>query len=129
MPRAKALKVTVSDRAGLLGEITSVLGRKGINIRAMHGYVEQGEGVLCLVVDKLAAANRVLASRGFQPTEEEVLELELVNKPGALGLVSTVSRFRSVSTSPDQAHTRGRERQDGSRARAGRGTRGRGVGR
>ncbi len=88
MPRAKAVKVKVPDRAGVLGEISSALGSKGINVRAMHGYVEQGAGVLCLVVDRLAAANRVLVARGFQPTEEEVLELELVNEPGALGEVS-----------------------------------------
>ncbi len=88
MPRAKALNVKVPDRPGSLAEIASVLGGKSINVRAMHGYVEQGEGVVCLVVDKLAAANRVLMSRGFQPTEEEVLELELANKPGALGEIS-----------------------------------------
>jgi hypothetical protein len=88
MPRAKALKVKVPDRAGVLGEITSALGWKSINVRAMHGYVEQGEGVVCLVVDRLAPANRALVALGLQPTQEEVLEVELANKPGALGEVS-----------------------------------------
>jgi hypothetical protein len=88
MPRAKALKVKVPDRPGMLGEITSALGAKGINLRAVHGYAEAGQGVVCLVVDKLAAANRVLAARGLKPEEEEVLEVELANRPGTLGEIA-----------------------------------------
>ncbi len=85
MPRAKALKVKVQDRPGMLGEIASALGAKGINLRAVHGYAESGQGVVCLVVDKLAAASKVLAARGLSPEVEEVLEIELAHKPGALG--------------------------------------------
>lgn len=88
MPRAKALKVNVQDRPGILGEITSALGAKSINVRAIHAYAEQGRGVVCVVVDKLAAANKVLASRGLHPEEEELLEVEMINRPGALGEVS-----------------------------------------
>lgn len=88
MPRAKALKVNVEDRPGVLGEIASALGAKGINVRAIHAYAEQGRGVVCVVVDKLAAANKVLASRGLAPDEEDLLEVEMIDKPGALGEVS-----------------------------------------
>ena len=85
MPRAKALKVHVEDRPGVLGEITSALGAKKINVRAVHAYAEGGRGVVCLVVDKLAPANKLLAARGLKPEEEEVLEIQLANKPGTLG--------------------------------------------
>lgn len=90
MRRAKALKIRVADRPGALAEIASTLGAKSINVRAMHGYTEGGQGVVCLVVDKLAAASRTLAARGLKPEEEEVLELELLHRPGALGEVSQV---------------------------------------
>jgi hypothetical protein len=43
---------------------------------------------VCLVVDKLAAASKLLAARGLRPEEEEVLELQLANRPGALGQVA-----------------------------------------
>jgi hypothetical protein len=88
MPRAKALKVKVEDRPGVLGDITSALGEKSINVRAVHAYAEAGRGVVCVVVDKLAAASRVLAARGLQPEEEEVLEVKLINRPGTLGEVA-----------------------------------------
>ncbi len=89
MPRAKALKVNVEDRPGILGEIASSLGAKGVNVRGVHGWAEGGRGVVCLVVDKLAAATKVLAGRGLKPEEEEVLEIEMPNKPGALGDVAS----------------------------------------
>jgi len=85
MPRAKALKVNVEDRPGILGEIAPALGSKSINVRAIHAYAEQGRGVVCVVVDKRAAANKVLASRGLQPQEEDLLEVQMIDKPGALG--------------------------------------------
>ncbi len=85
MPRAKALKVRVEDRPGVLGEIASALGQKGINMRAVHGYSEAGQGVLCVVVDKLAAANRLLAAHGLSVEEEEILEVQLSDKPGTMG--------------------------------------------
>jgi hypothetical protein len=88
MPRAKALKVKVEDRPGVLGEIASALGAKGVNLRAVHGYSESGQGVLCLVVDKLAVANRVLSARGLPVEEEEILEVQLADKPGTMGEVA-----------------------------------------
>lgn len=90
MPRAKALKIRVEDRPGVLGDIASVLGAKGINVRGVHGWGEDGQGFLCLVVDKLAAANKLLAARGLKPEEEEILEVQLANKPGTLGDVAKV---------------------------------------
>jgi hypothetical protein len=88
MPRAKALKVTVEDRPGVLGEIASALGTKGINVRGVQAFTEAGRGVLCLVVDKLGPASKLLAGRGLRPEEEEVLELKLPDRPGALGEVA-----------------------------------------
>jgi hypothetical protein len=88
MPRAKALKVEVEDRPGMLGEIASALGAKGINLRAVHAYAKDGQGVVCVVVDKLAAANRVLTGRGLKVEEEEILEVQLSDKPGTMGEVA-----------------------------------------
>ena len=38
----------------MLGEITSALGAKSIDVRGIHAYTDQGRGVVCVVVDKLA---------------------------------------------------------------------------
>ncbi len=89
MARAKELKFKVPDRPGMLGEISTALSEKKINIRAANAWVEGSEGVIRLVVDKHAAAKKVLAQKGWTPEERDVLELELADKPGTLAAVAT----------------------------------------
>jgi hypothetical protein len=88
MPRAKAIVIRVEDRPGMLGEVASALGAKNVSLRAVHGSNEGGQGVVRLVVDKLALAKRVLASHGWRPDEQEILRVELADEPGALGEVA-----------------------------------------
>jgi hypothetical protein len=84
MPRAKELKVKVPDRPGALGEVTSALAEKKINLRAVNAWVEGSDGIVRLIVDKTPAAKKALAARGWQVEEKEVVEIELPDKPGAL---------------------------------------------
>ena len=85
MAKAKELKFRVPDRPGMLGEIAGALGEKKVNLRAINAWVEGTEGVVRLVVDKHAAAKKLLAKKGWMPEERDVLELQLPDKPGALG--------------------------------------------
>lgn len=85
MPRATELKIRVDDRPGILGEIASALGEKKVNLRAVNAWVEGTQGVLRLVVDKAAAAKKVLSAHGYAVEEREILELSLADKPGELG--------------------------------------------
>ncbi len=85
MARAKELVFRVTDRPGMLGEVASALGEKKVNVRAVNAWVEGSEGIVRVVVDKHAVAKRLLAQRGWQPEERDVIELELADKPGALG--------------------------------------------
>jgi hypothetical protein len=89
MAKAKELKFRVQDRPGLLGEIATALGEKKINLRAINAWVEGEEGVVRLVADKHAAAKKLLAQKGWTPEERDVIEIELADKPGALGEAAT----------------------------------------
>jgi hypothetical protein len=89
MPRAKALVVRVEDRPGMLAEIATALGEKKVNLRAVHGSNESGQGVVRMVVDKPAAAKKILAAHGWPPEEEEILEIELSDRPGTFGEAAT----------------------------------------
>lgn len=89
MPRAKQLTLTVPDRPGMLGEVASALGAKKVNIKGICAATTGGGGMIWLVVDKNAAAKKVLAQNGWKPTEEEVLAVDLSNAPGSLGRFSS----------------------------------------
>jgi len=85
MAKAKQLTVWVEDRPGILGEVASALGAKKINIIGFIATVVEGRGAIRLVVDKPAAAKKVFSERGWETTEEDVLQVTLGDKPGALG--------------------------------------------
>jgi hypothetical protein len=89
MPRAKELKIRVEDRPGMLGEVAQALSDKKVNLRAVNAWIESGQGVIRMVVDQAGAAKRALASKGWAPEEQEVLEVELADKPGALAALAT----------------------------------------
>jgi hypothetical protein len=85
MPRAKQLTVHVPDRPGVLGELGDALGAKKANILAFTAWTDAGQGTIRLIVDKPAAAKRALAAKGWQATEEDVVEVTLPHTPGSLG--------------------------------------------
>jgi hypothetical protein len=89
MPKAKQLTAWVEDRPGILGDVAAALGAKKVNIIAFLASVVEGRGAIRLVVDKPAAAKRILAERGWETTEEDIVQLTLSDKPGALGDVAS----------------------------------------
>lgn len=89
MARAKELKFKVQDRPGMLGEVAAALGEAKVNLRGINAWVEGEEGIIRIVVDKHAIAKKLLTKRGWQPEEREVVEIEVADKPGALGEAAT----------------------------------------
>ncbi len=88
MARAKQISAWVVDRPGMLGRVAASLGDEGVSIRAFMAAVMDGRGFVRVVVDKPAAAKRIFAAHGWKVTEDEVLELTVADRPGALGEVA-----------------------------------------
>jgi hypothetical protein len=93
MPRrrimAKDLTVSLEDRPGTLADMGEALGRAGINIDGMCGFVCEGKGVLHILVEDAAGARRALEEAGFEVgVERDVLLVEAEDRPGALGEVA-----------------------------------------
>jgi len=85
MPKAKQLSVWVEDRPGMLGKVASALGAKKVNIIGFMAPVADGRDAIRLVVDKPAAAKKALAEGGWETSEEDIIQIVLADKPGALG--------------------------------------------
>jgi hypothetical protein len=88
MARAKQISAWVEDRPGMLGRVADSLGEKGISIRAFMAAVLDGRGFVRVVVDRPAAAKKIFASHGWETTEDEVVEVTVPDRPGALGAVA-----------------------------------------
>lgn len=88
MAKAKQISAWVQDRPGMLGRVADALGEKGISIRAFMAAALDGKGFVRVVVDRPAAAKRVFATHGWKTTEDEVLEVTIADRPGALGAVA-----------------------------------------
>lgn len=88
MARAKQISAWVDDRPGMLGQVADSLGEKGIHIRAFMAAALDGRGFVRLVVDRPAAARKIFASHGWETTEDEVVEVTVPDRPGALGAVA-----------------------------------------
>lgn len=88
MPRAKQISAWVEDRPGVLGEVADALGEEGVSIRAFMATTLDGRGFIRVVVDRPARAKRVLARHGWKITEDDVVEVTMPDRPGALGAVA-----------------------------------------
>jgi hypothetical protein len=88
MARAKQISAWVDDRPGMLGQVADALGEKRVSIRAFLASVMDGKGFVRVVVDKPAAARRIFAAHGWKSTEDDVVEVTVPDRPGALGEVA-----------------------------------------
>jgi hypothetical protein len=88
MARAKQISAWVDDRPGMLGQVADALGEKRVSIRAFMASVMDGRGFVRVVVDKPAAARRIFAAHGWKTTEDDVVEVTVPDRPGALGEVA-----------------------------------------
>lgn len=88
MARVKQISAWVEDRPGMLGRVAAALGEKGVSIRAFMAAVMDGRGFIRVVVDKPAAAKKIFAAHGWRTTEDEVVEVTVPDRPGALGDVA-----------------------------------------
>jgi len=88
MPKVKQISAWVVNRPGMLGEVADALGQRKVNIRAFMAAVMDTRGFVRVVVDKPAVARKVFRDSGWETTEDELVEVTLPDRPGALGRVA-----------------------------------------
>jgi len=85
--KLKQLSIFLENRAGRLADVTSLLGEKGINIRALALADTSDFGILRLLVNKPDEAYTILRNNGFAATETEVIAVEIPDEPGGLSSI------------------------------------------
>ncbi|MBN2404146.1 MAG: ACT domain-containing protein [Coriobacteriia bacterium] len=82
--RVRQLSVFIENKSGRVSEITGLLGEAGVNIRGFSVSDTAEYGILRLIVDKVDQAKEVLKSAGFTVREDDVICIDLPDKPGGL---------------------------------------------
>jgi len=82
--KLKQISVSIENSHKRLYEITSALGRAGINLRAMN-LVDTGDfGLLRLLVSDVPAARRIMMELQMPARIDDVIAVEIKDKPGSL---------------------------------------------
>lgn len=82
--RVEQISIFLENKAGRLAEVTSILYEAGINIRALSVADTSDFGVLRLIVDDNAKAEKILKNNGFSVGKTNVVAVEVEDRPGGL---------------------------------------------
>jgi hypothetical protein len=97
MEQLKQISIFSENKPGRLSKITKVIAEEGINILAMNIASSNGFGVIRFIVDKGEQASQKLRQKGFTVSLNEVLAIELVDRPGGLHEVAAILSKKRIN--------------------------------
>ena len=80
----KQLTVFVPNRKGAIVEVTDILAKNNINMRALSIAETEDFGILRLIVNDEAAAQKVLSEQGYLIKIVDVAGVKISDEPGRL---------------------------------------------
>jgi len=83
----KQLSVSLENVPGTLSTISEILGREGVNIRAVSVADTSDISTVRFVVDDPEKAKNILTGNGYHPKETDVLAVETPDHPGGMNAV------------------------------------------
>lgn len=82
--KVEQLSIFLENKSGRLAEVTDILARNGINIRALSLADTADFGILRLIVNDMPKTQAVLKEHGFTVGKNEVIAVEVPDRPGGL---------------------------------------------
>jgi hypothetical protein len=97
MEHLKQISVFSENKPGRLKKITKVLADEGVNILALNIASSNGFGVIRFIVDDPESAFWNLKKKRFTVCMNEVIAIELVDKPGGLFEVAGILTRKKIN--------------------------------
>jgi hypothetical protein len=85
--KVEQISIFLENKSGRLAEVTDILSRAGVNIRALSLADTADFGILRLIVDQSDRAKQVMKESGFTVGKTDVVALEVPDRPGGLGAI------------------------------------------
>jgi len=95
--KVQQISVFLENKSGRLAELTEVLGKAGINIRALSIADTSDFGILRLIVNQPEQAFKALKDAGFTLSITDVIAVEVKDEPGGLALVLKVLEAEGIN--------------------------------
>lgn len=95
--KVQQISVFLENKSGRLAELTNVLGKAAINIRALSIADTSDFGILRLIVNKPEEAFRILKDDGFSVSITDVIAVEVQDEPGGLAKVLGILQSAGIN--------------------------------
>ncbi len=91
------ISISLENVPGALSHVSEILGREGVNIRAISVADTSDISTVRFVVDDPEKAKNILKGNGFNPRETGVLAVEPPDHPGGLNAVLKPLRAAGIN--------------------------------
>jgi len=95
--KIQQVSIFLENKKGRLSDVCSVLGKHGVNIRALTIAESEDFGVLRVVVDRPEETLRIVKENGFAAKLSPIVAVEVPDKPGGLATVLKVLSDNDVN--------------------------------
>jgi hypothetical protein len=90
--KVEQISIFLENKSGRLAEVTEVLSKNGVNIRALSLADTADFGILRLIVNDPEKTKKVLKEDGFTVAKNEVVAVVVPDRPGGLaGILKTLN--------------------------------------
>jgi hypothetical protein len=95
--KVEQISIFLENKSGRLAEVTDILARNRINIRALSLADTADFGILRLIVNDLEKTKSVLKEQNFTVATNEVVAVVLPDQPGGLASILALLQGRTIN--------------------------------
>lgn len=95
--KVQQISVFLENKSGRLATLTEVLGKAGINIRALSIADTSDFGILRLIVNQPEEAFRILKEAGFTASLTDIIAVEVKDEPGGLAAILKILESAGIN--------------------------------
>lgn len=93
----KQISIFIENKHGRLADVTRILGENKIDINALSLADTTDYGILRLIVNYPDEALEILEEKGFAVSVNDVIAIEVEDKPGGLAKALTILEKKGIS--------------------------------
>jgi hypothetical protein len=95
--KVEQISIFLENKSGRLAEVADILARNGINVRALSLADTADFGIFRLIVSDTEKAVTLLKDNGFTTAKNEVVAVEVPDRPGGLAGILAALRGKSIN--------------------------------